>query len=94
MPPHTHGIRNSQRRSTKSKHKEARALKEKEELVAIVRGTLQENACQPGNKREWESGGSEGVPSVEKGEVGGISFKVLEWHHTREWLLSWSFLNL
>jgi hypothetical protein len=45
MPPI--GIRNSQRRCTKAKHKEAWALREREELITIVIGTSRESAFEP-----------------------------------------------
>jgi len=53
---HTHetlGIRNGQRRCTELKHKEARALKEREELATIIGGALQKSTSKPtSEKRE------------------------------------------
>jgi hypothetical protein len=47
----TPSIRNGQRQCTKSKHKEARALKEREELAAIVGIASQKNASKSTSKK-------------------------------------------
>jgi hypothetical protein len=57
---HTHeklGIIDGQRRCTKSKHKEAWALKEREELVVIVGGALQKSAFELVNRKREKTKG-------------------------------------
>jgi hypothetical protein len=52
----TLGIKGGQRRCTKSKHEEARALREREELATIIRSASQESTFEPTNEKQKKVG--------------------------------------